>query len=205
MTTATLESSIDSLRDAVAARMAATDPSDPKMQGYKIDQGDQEPAASCCEGMRAVVSRSWDNAEMAKADVSGYMAMFNEAAQAECERLRGDSLMRENAAPGSREWLDALDRLRALHHEKTAQYGGAEDAFENVTASAKCGVEPWRRALCDLSDCVVRMQKYAQGQPVDPTNALLDAANWALICLIKMEEAGRSTTGPIPIMRKVGG
>jgi hypothetical protein len=78
-----------------------------------------------------------------------------------------------------------------LHYEKTAQYGGAEDAFENVSASRKCGVEPWQRALCDLSDCVVRMQKYSQGQPVDPTNALLDAANWALICLIKMEEAGR--------------
>jgi hypothetical protein len=109
----------------------------------------------------------------------------------EGQRMRGDSLMREARAAGSPEWLDALDRLRALHHEKTAQYGGADDAFENVTASAKCGVEPWRRALCDLSDCVVRMQKYAQGQPVDPTNALLDAANWALICLIKMEEAGR--------------
>ena len=103
--------------------------------------------------------------------------------------FRGDSLLREPSAPGSREWLGALERLRALHIEKTGQYGGAEDAFENVTASAKCGVEPWRRALCDLSDCVVRMQKYAQGQPVDPTNALLDAANWALICLIKMEEA----------------
>ncbi len=103
--------------------------------------------------------------------------------------FRGDSLLRDKAAPGSREWLAALERLRALHIEKTAQYGGADDAFENVTASAKCGVEPWRRALCDLSDCVVRMQKYAQGQPVDPTNALLDAANWALICLIKMEEA----------------
>jgi hypothetical protein len=111
----------------------------------------------------------------------------------EGQRMRGDSLMREPRAAGSPEWLDALDRLRALHHEKTAQYGGADDAFENVTASAKCGVEPWRRALCDLSDCVVRMQKYAQGQPVDPTNALLDAANWALICLIKMEEAGRGT------------
>jgi hypothetical protein len=109
----------------------------------------------------------------------------------EGQRFRGDSLLREPRAAGSPEWLDALDRLRALHHEKTAQYGGADDAFENVTASAKCGVEPWRRALCDLSDCVVRMQKYAQGQPVDPTNALLDAANWALICLIKMEEAGR--------------
>jgi hypothetical protein len=111
----------------------------------------------------------------------------------EGQRMRGDSLLREPLAAGSPEWLDALDRLRALHHEKTAQYGGADDAFENVTASAKCGVEPWRRALCDLSDCVVRMQKYAQGQPVDPTNALLDAANWALICLIKMEEAGRGS------------
>jgi hypothetical protein len=43
MTTATLESSIDTLRDAVAARMAATPADDPKMQGYKIDQGDPEP------------------------------------------------------------------------------------------------------------------------------------------------------------------
>jgi hypothetical protein len=93
---------------------------------------------------------------------------------------------------GSDEWLAALERLRQLHIEKTGQYGGAEDAFENVTASAKCGVEPWRRALCDLSDCVVRMQKFAQGQPVDPTNALLDAANWALICLIKLEESERA-------------
>jgi hypothetical protein len=190
MTTATLESSIDSLRDAVARRMAATDPNDPKLVGYKIDQGDPEPVASCCEGARTVVSRSWDNAEMAKADA------------VEQFRMRGDSLLRESAAPGSREWLDALDRLRALHHEKTAQYGGSDDAFENVTASAKCGVEPWRRALCDLSDCVVRMQKYAQGQPVDPTNALLDAANWALICLIKMEEAANSSDGMKPIMRQ---
>ena len=41
--TVTLESSIDSLRDAVARRMAATDPNDPKLVGYKIDQGDPEP------------------------------------------------------------------------------------------------------------------------------------------------------------------
>jgi hypothetical protein len=88
-------------------------------------------------------------------------------------------------------WLDAVNRLTQLHREKTAQYGGDRDPFENVTASAKCGVEPWRRALCDLSDCVVRMQKYAQGQPVDWQNALMDAANWALICLIKLEEEHR--------------
>jgi hypothetical protein len=91
-------------------------------------------------------------------------------------------------------WLDAVNRLTQLHREKTAQYGGDRDPFENVTASAKCGVEPWRRALCDLSDCVVRMQKYAQGQPVDWKNALMDAANWALICLIKLEEEHRGTS-----------
>jgi len=166
MTAATLEQANAKLKAAVKERLDATPADDPKVA-----------TVSCCEGQRTVVSASWDNAEAARAD---------------CERqLRGDSLLREPLAAGSPEWLDALDRLRALHHEKTAQYGGADDAFENVTASAKCGVEPWRRALCDLSDCVVRMQKYAQGQPVDPTNALLDAANWALICLIKMEEAGR--------------
>ena len=167
--TVTLEQSVEAMRAAVRERLQATPADDPKLVGYKLDQGDPEPE-SCCEG----------------------------------QRFRGDALLgrvavmpaglkvTQTAGPaGSAEWMNALERLRSLHHEKTAQYGGADDAFENVTASAKCGVEPWRRALCDLSDCVVRMQKYAQGQPVDPTNALLDAANWALICLIKMEEIER--------------
>jgi len=156
----TLEESNQALRAAVKNRLDNTDPSDEKLIGYK-----PPPLAGCEPAQQCaaeVLSQAW----------------------------RRDSLLREPQASGSLEWLDALERLRALHYEKTAQYGGAEDAFENVTASAKCGVEPWRRALCDLSDCVVRMQKYAQGQPVDPTNALLDAANWALICLIKMEEQG---------------
>jgi len=160
--TTTLEDANRQMRAAVKDRLDNTDPADEKLIGYK------PPLLAGCEPAQAcaaeVLSQAW----------------------------RGDSLLREPRASGSLEWLDALARLRALHYEKTAQYGGAEDAFENVTASAKCGVEPWRRALCDLSDCVVRMQKYAQGQPVDPTNALLDAANWALICLIKMEEQGAS-------------
>ena len=107
------------------------------------------------------------------------------------ERLAGDGITHEQR-PGSLPFLDLLEELRTLHYEKTASYGGATDPFENVTASAKCGVEPWRRALCDLSDCVVRMQKYANGQPVDFENALIDAANWALICLLKLREAKRA-------------
>ena len=101
--------------------------------------------------------------------------------------------MRAKQPKGSLYWTDAHNRLGRLHLEKTAQYGGDADPFENVTASAKCGVEPWRRALCDLSDCVVRMQKFAQGQEVDYENAQLDAANWALICLIKIEEEKRGS------------
>jgi hypothetical protein len=107
------------------------------------------------------------------------------------ERLAGDGILHEQR-PGSLPFLELLEELRQLHYEKTASYGGAADPFENVTASAKCGVEPWRRALCDLSDCVVRMQKYANGQPVDYENALIDAANWSLICLLKLREAKRA-------------
>jgi hypothetical protein len=106
------------------------------------------------------------------------------------QRLRGDGLTREH--PGSLPFLELVEELRQLHFKKTSQYGGASDPFENVTASAKCGVEPWRRALCDLSDCVVRMQKFANGQPVDYENALIDAANWSLICLLKLREDKRA-------------
>jgi len=107
------------------------------------------------------------------------------------ERLAGDGIVHEQR-PGSLAFLELLEELRTLHYEKTASYGGTTDPFENVTASAKCGVEPWRRALCDLSDCVVRMQKYANGQPVDYENALIDAANWSLICLLKLREVKRA-------------
>ena len=168
----TLEAANEAMRAAVLHRLINTPKDDPKMAGY-VSPG-----------------------------VTEHMPEVAEAEEMQHVRQSGDGVLSETyaewepafqgtPAAGSREWLGALERLRALHHEKTAQYGGAEDAFENVTASAKCGVEPWRRALCDLSDCVVRMQKYAQGQPVDSTNALLDAANWALICLIKMEEVGK--------------
>jgi hypothetical protein len=182
MTTATLTQANDVLRSAVKARLDATPADDPKMVGYS-----HLPAETAQPEPRKFYG-STGELQNVESDEPFIEHLLEQHRMRGDSLLRGDSLMRENAAPGSREWLDALDRLRALHHEKTAQYGGAEDAFENVTASAKCGVEPWRRALCDLSDCVVRMQKYAQGQPVDPTNALLDAANWALICLIKMEE-----------------
>ena len=46
--TVTLDSANDTLRDAVAARMAATDPTDPKLVGYSHFPTNE----SCCDGQR---------------------------------------------------------------------------------------------------------------------------------------------------------
>lgn len=48
--TTTLTDANDALRSAVRNRMAGTAADDPKLIGYRIDQGDPEP--SCCEGGR---------------------------------------------------------------------------------------------------------------------------------------------------------
>lgn len=50
MTAATLEAANEAMRRAVRERLDNTDPSDEKLIGYKLDQGDPEP--SCCEGQR---------------------------------------------------------------------------------------------------------------------------------------------------------
>ena len=49
--TLTLEMANDAMRAAVRERLEATPVDDPKMVGYKLDQGDPEPE-SCCEGVR---------------------------------------------------------------------------------------------------------------------------------------------------------
>jgi hypothetical protein len=108
----------------------------------------------------------------------------------EQQRLRGDDIPAE-LLPGSLAFLEKIEVIRELHFKKTAEYGDPQDPFANVTASAKCGVEPWRRALCDASDCSVRLQRYANGQPVDFENAIMDNINWLLICWVKHDEAKR--------------
>ena len=46
--TTTLEAANEAMRRAVKDRLDNTDPTDEKLIGYKLDQGDEEP--SCCEG-----------------------------------------------------------------------------------------------------------------------------------------------------------
>lgn len=122
-----------------------------------------EPAESCCDGGQCH-PRSPSAAEIVK---------------------------RFGLPRGADEWQQLHDELHRLHVEKTRQYGHEESAFANIEASSLCGVEPWRRCLCDLSDCVVRMQRYANGQPVDWENALLDAAMWSMLCLLMLRREQR--------------
>jgi hypothetical protein len=181
--TTTIEDANELLRAAVEIRRENQAAGKPLKDWYDVSQPVTEPmlpVAEAEETQHVEWDRKWDRL----AD-EPYIEHLLEQ-----QRLRGDGITHEQR-PGSLPFLELLEELRQLHYEKTASYGGAADPFENVTASAKCGVEPWRRALCDLSDCVVRMQKYANGQPVDYENALIDAANWSLICLLKLREAKR--------------
>jgi hypothetical protein len=177
--TTTIEDANELLRAAVEMRREAQAAGKPHEEWYDVSQPVTEPMPEVAE------------AEDLQHRVREYRAypMTPDELDEALERLAGDGILKEQ--PGSLPFLELLEELRQLHYEKTSQYGGATDPFENVTASAKCGVEPWRRALCDLSDCVVRMQRYANGQPVDYENALIDAANWSLICLLKLREARR--------------
>jgi hypothetical protein len=178
--TTTFEAANEQLRQAVQQRRDAQAAGRPHEEWYDVSQPATEPrhiGASTEETQHV----EWDR--VADEPYIEYLL--------EQQRLKGDGIQHEQR-PGSLPFLDLLEELRQLHYEKTSQYGGTTDPFENVTASAKCGVEPWRRALCDLSDCVVRMQRYANGQPVDYENALIDAANWSLICLLKLREANRA-------------
>lgn len=172
--TTTIDAANEALRTAVQQRREAQAAGKPHEAWYG------KPVAETLPERHIAADMAHDATRLADDE-------FDEA----IERLRGDGIQHEQQ-PGSLPFLELLEELRQLHYDKTASYGGATDPFENVTASAKCGVEPWRRALCDLSDCVVRMQKYATGQPVDYENALIDAANWALICLLKLREANRA-------------
>jgi hypothetical protein len=190
----------DLLRAAVAARREAQTAGKPHEEWYGVSQEATEPRcfdASAEEMQHVTLGYDAETIKAAKDYVDAMhehhlhrAGLSQDELDEALERLAGDGITHEQR-PGSLPFLELLEELRQLHFEKTSSYGGATDPFENVTASAKCGVEPWRRALCDLSDCVVRMQKYANGQPVDFENALIDAANWSLICLLKLREANR--------------
>jgi hypothetical protein len=172
MTTATLESSNDSLRDAVAARMAATDPNDPKLAGYK------PPILAGCKP-----------AEECAAEV------LNRAVSCcDGQRMRGDSLLKSDVHPTSQEFFDLCDALKEMHRRKSRDYGcpSGEDPLANIRNGAKfVGIPSWKGAMVRLSDKVTRLAAYnATGRLENESleDNLFDLASYSLLALLLHRE-----------------
>ena len=171
MTAALLDAANESLREAVAARMAATDPSDPKMVGYKppILAGCQ-PAMQCAA---EVLSRE---------------------SCCDGQRMRGDSLLRSDVHPTSQAFFDLCDSLKEMHRRKSRDYGcpSGEDPLANIrNGAAFVGIPSWKGAMVRLSDKVTRLAAYnATGRLENESleDNLFDLASYSLLALLLHRE-----------------
>jgi hypothetical protein len=174
--TVTLESSIDSLRDAVARRMAATPADDPKMAGYK------PPILAGCKP-----------AEECAAEV-----LSRAASCCDGQRMRGDSLLKSEVHPTSQAFFDLCDALKEMHRKKSRDYGcpSGEDPLANIRNGARfVGIPSWKGAMVRLSDKVTRLAAYnATGRLENESleDNLFDLASYSLLALLlHREEQGR--------------
>ena len=171
MTAALLDAANESLREAVAARMAATPADDPKMQGYKppILAG-CKPAMECAA---EVLSRE---------------------SCCDGQRMRGDSLMRSDVHPTSQAFFDLCDSLKEMHRRKSRDYGcpSGEDPLANIrNGAAFVGIPSWKGAMVRLSDKVTRLAAYnATGRLENESleDNLFDLASYSLLALLLHRE-----------------
>jgi hypothetical protein len=171
VTAALLDAANESLREAVAARMAATPADDPKMQGYKppILAG-CKPAMECAA---EVLSRE---------------------SCCDGQRMRGDSLLRSDVHPTSQAFFDLCDSLKEMHRRKSRDYGcpSGEDPLANIrNGAAFVGIPSWKGAMVRLSDKVTRLAAYnATGRLENESleDNLFDLASYSLLALLLHRE-----------------
>ena len=108
MTTTTLSQANDVLRSAVKTRLDATPKDDPKMVGYKAP-----PLAGC------------KPAEECAADV-----LSRAASCCDGQRLRGDSLLKDDRTPAEQALHDAIDAVRDRH----GKYGPPTEHFARTAS-----------------------------------------------------------------------
>jgi hypothetical protein len=179
MTTATLESANDTLRDAVARRMAATPADDPKMQGYVAAQ------------------RDYRTNPMTPQEVEDTLDEMDQTTAA-LRSLRGDSLLKSDVHPTSQAFFDLCDALKEMHRKKSRDYGcpSGEDPLANIRNGARfVGIPSWKGAMVRLSDKVTRLAAYnATGRLENESleDNLFDLASYSLLALLlHREEQGR--------------
>jgi hypothetical protein len=170
MTAAILEKANDELRAAVRERLASTDPSDDKLKGYKPGC---EPAQQCAADL------------------------LSRESCCEGTRFRGDSILRDDVHPTSREFFDLCDSLKEMHRRKSRDYGcpSGEDPLANIRNGAKfVGIPSWKGAMVRLSDKVTRLAAYnATGRLENESleDNLFDLASYSLLALLLHREEHR--------------
>ena len=159
--TATLERANEALRAAVEQRLAATPADDPKLTGYKIDQGDPEPAESCCDGGRChPIASQTSHPPRRHPSSAAFVALLQEM-----QRLHES----KSADYGSED--DPLANVRS----------GAD--FVNI--------EPWRGCMVRIADKVQRLRTYCRtGRLVHEgvRDTLLDLAAYSLLAIVLFDE-----------------
>ena len=108
------------------------------------------------------------------------------------DRLTGDGILRDTMRPGSREFCDVLDEIRALHLRKTLDYGEQADALANIRNGADVvNIEPWKACLIRMADKMQRLKAACHNGRVEfdgVEDTLLDLAAYSCIALVLHRE-----------------
>lgn len=97
----------------------------------------------------------------------------------------------EVVAPYHDRFDEVLQQMSALHSRKGADYGGVNDPYANVRASAEFGVDPWCGALIRLNDKITRLKAFIRNGNLKNESALdsiRDIAVYGVIMQILYEE-----------------
>ena len=200
-TVAELQDSIQTLRGAVAARLAATPADDPKMSGYSP----MAASLAGCPPAQAAAAACLSCPTPEPEPDPQYI--LRGQAELETQRLPGDGVLHKGRPdvegnfsthgyrPGSREFIAILDELRQLHLAKTLDYGVDDDALSNIRTSADVlNVPAWAGCVLRISDKMHRLKAYFRRGRVEfdgLSDTLLDIAAYAVIAEVLRREEQR--------------
>jgi hypothetical protein len=92
-----------------------------------------------------------------------------------------------------------LQEMGEVHERKSSDYGSGKDPLANLRASAEFGVEPWRATLVRFNDKVQRLKSFCENGRLaceGVEDAMLDAANYAVLALVLYREAQAKAKAP---------
>lgn len=141
----TLDQANETLRAAVAERLASTPADDPKMVGYKFDQGDTEPSATYAE---------WEpgfQGQQLRPGSAEFLAVLDELKQLHLRktldygvdedalsniRLSADIVNMPAWAGCVLRMMDKMHRLKAFFRRGKCEFDGLSDTLKDIACYA---------------------------------------------------------------------